>query len=124
MHRDYLSYKQRYRHTTVLPAQIRLIEAELLLRLNAGIESVEVRPGKPPAFKDEFGASWKRFEAILAAHGPAIRKFAVLFMTEKNFTNRADCVCLDLFVRNQGHFGEPEPREIYSFGLQLLSQGF
>lgn len=124
MHRSYISHQRHYQHTAVSTTQIRQIEKELLLRLNAGIESVEVRPRRPEAFRDQFGASWKEFEAIATRHAAEIRKYYVVFMTEKKFTNRAECVCLDLFVRNQGHFGEPEPKEIILSGYNCHKTDF
>ncbi len=123
VHRAYTEYRKRYQHTAVNLEKLQRLEQEMALRLKVGIASIEVRPRQPEAFQDEFGTTLRKFAAIAQEHEREIRKFYVVFSADK-FTNRAACVCLDLLVRNQGHFGEPEPKEIVLAGFNCYKHDF
>ena len=123
MNRDCTQFDRRYEHVSVSLEQITAIEAETKLRLKAGIASLEIRPKTPPAFKDSFAATWKDFTNIWKNYPKEIRKFDVVFSGEK-FTRRADTVCVELFVRNQGHYGEAHEKEIILRGYNCYKHDF
>jgi hypothetical protein len=123
MRRHGTEFRARYEHTPVSLEQIKAIEREVDLKLRANLAELELRPKKPEAFKDLYGPSWKEFCGVWQKFPAEVRKFHVVFATGP-MTCRADSVCVDLFVRNQGHFGEPNEKEIELSGFNIREGDF
>lgn len=123
MRRQGTEFGARYEHKPVTLEQISEIEREVQLRLHAKRAGLELRPKEPEAFNDLYEPSWKEFCAVWKKHPAEVRKFNVVFATGP-MTCRADSVCVDLFVRNQGHFGEPIEKEIQLSGFNIYEGDF
>jgi hypothetical protein len=123
MTRDYTKHECRYEHVTVSLEQIQQIEKETHLRLGASIVSLSIRPKKPAAFEDKYGMNWKEFAGIWAKFPTEVRKYEAVFSREK-LTSLSKTVCVQLFVRNQGHLGEPDQKEIILSGYNCHEHDF
>jgi hypothetical protein len=107
----HLSFSQRYEHVPISLEQIQSIEGELKLRYSLQIAGLELRFRNPRPIDDVYAPKWPQFSQLWIKYPEHIRKFSVTFSAEK-VNSRADAVCVDIFVRNQGHFGEAHEKEI------------
>jgi hypothetical protein len=123
MQRQGTEFRRRYEHTPVTLDHILEIQRAVESRLHAKLAELELRPKEPAGFDDLFGPSWSNFCAVWQRHPTEIRKFNVVFASGK-MTCRADSVCVDLFVRNQGHHGEASVKEIALFGFNITEGDF
>lgn len=96
-----------YNYVPLEWAHITAVRKEFAERIYQRVEPDEIRPFKiRPAFKDEYGPSWDKFEKIYQSNQGRVRKFSLMVFRGSEKENR---FCIQIRIReNEDSIGRPD----------------